>query len=275
MTFESNIINIYGNEGKEWLQNLHKLVDYNKEKYGLSELKAVQNLSYNYVLTGLQGLRPIVLKLGLDKDALKREAEALKAFEGFGGVEVLNQDEGLLLLERAMPGTSLKECNSLKQPKIEIASKVMKKLHNAPIPPHHHFPHMRDWLKVLDKNWNLPQGYLEKARSLRDKLLKNQGREVLLHGDLHHDNILLHENSWVIIDPKGVVGYPLNEVWSFVIDMEKDIPFIANFFGFNVQDVFDWYFVHLVLATCWNLEDNLDATLFMGLAEKAYVKTTT
>ena len=115
----------------------------------------------------------------------------------------------------------------------------------------------------------MPLNHLQKARFLRNTLLKSPGSEVLLHGDLHHGNIL-HHKEWVVIDPKGVVGYPINEVWAFVMDMDRDIPFISHACGFKLQDVYDWYFVHLTLAASWNLQDNTDASLFLNLMNKAY-----
>jgi streptomycin 6-kinase len=39
--------------------------------YELSNLKPVEALSYNYVLSGFQGSQPIILKLGLDIDGFK------------------------------------------------------------------------------------------------------------------------------------------------------------------------------------------------------------
>jgi len=45
---------------------------------------------------------------------------------------------------------------------------------------------------------------------------------------------------------------------------------IAQYFNYRTQDLFDWYFVHVILAACWNLEDNINANLFLRLAEKAY-----
>ena len=29
---------------------------------------------------------------------------------------------------------------------------------------------------------------------------------MVLHGDLHHDNVLRHGDGWVVIDPHGYVG---------------------------------------------------------------------
>ena len=69
-TFHSNIISIYGEKGRQWLGHLPNRVAQLANTYGLSNLKAVNNLSYNYVLSGLQGPQPIILKLGLDIDAL-------------------------------------------------------------------------------------------------------------------------------------------------------------------------------------------------------------
>jgi len=269
--FSSNIISIYGEKGQAWIAGLPRLVAAISSKLDLRDLIEVTNLTYNYVLSGFQGDSPIILKLGLDHEALTRETFALKCFAGYGVVNVLAEDKGMLLLERAVPGTSLKSYfPDQEHESIEIACIVMKKLHQASIPEHHSLPHIQDWLTALDRDWPIPDAYLKKARKLRDQLLKTTGPDVLLHGDLHHDNILHNGYDWMVIDPKGVIGSPMNEIWAFVIDIERDIPFIAQYFNFRTQDVFNWYFVHVILAACWNLEDNIDASLFLRLAAKAY-----
>jgi streptomycin 6-kinase len=129
-TFESNIINIYGDKGKAWLAELPKLVNKISSRFNLHNLKAVPNLSYNYVLSGVQGETPIILKLGLDIESLERETFALKCFAGYGAVKVLAAEEGLLILERAVPGTSLKSYFPDKDmDAVRIAANIMKKLH--------------------------------------------------------------------------------------------------------------------------------------------------
>jgi streptomycin 6-kinase len=118
-TFHSNIISIYGEKGKAWLEALPQLVAAISSKLDLHDLIEVTNLTYNYVLSGFQGDNPtrlgeasgvarVILKSGLDHEALTREAFVLKCFAGHGAVNVLAQDKGMLLLERAVPGTSLK-----------------------------------------------------------------------------------------------------------------------------------------------------------------------
>jgi len=126
------------------------------------------------------------LPLGLDNEGLKQEAFALKCFAGCGAVKVLAEDEGMLLLERAVPGTSLKDYfPNREHESIEIACNVMKKLHQANIPSVHNFPHIKDWLTALDKDWSIPDEHLQKARMLRDQLLQTSEADVLLHGDLY------------------------------------------------------------------------------------------
>ena len=87
---------------------------------------------------------------------------------------------------------------------------------------------------------------------------------------LSHENILQNGQEWRIIDPKGVIGAPIHEVWAFVMDFEKDTLYIADFFGFPLEEVRGWYFVHLMKAACWNVEDNVKPNLFLDLAEKVY-----
>src|SRR5689334_8435149 len=100
-TFEKNIITLYGDKGSQWLDHLPNLITQLAATYGLSNLKPVKNLSYNYVLSGFQGPQSIILKLGLDIDGFKREAAALIALEGFGVVQIFSENTGLLLLECA------------------------------------------------------------------------------------------------------------------------------------------------------------------------------
>ena len=280
--FHSNIISIYGEQGKEWLDELPELVAATSSKLDMRELKEVTNLTYNYVLSGFQGDNPIILKLGLDHEALTREAFALKCFAGCGAVKVLAEDKGMLLLERAMPGISLKNYFSDREQKsIEIAFGVMQKLHQANISVAHNFPNIQDWLSALDKDLNIPNVYLKKARKLRDQLLKTADANVLLHGDLHHDNILQNGETWVVIDPKGVIGEPAYEVAAFIRNPipellnHADVPniilnritYFAKIIQLPSQRILDLCFVQAVLAWAWALEDGCDMSYFEQLAK--------
>lgn len=266
-TLKHNIVKIYGKRGEGWLAELPRKIEQLQHSWGLSGLKPFPNLSYSYVLAGLQGKVPVILKLSPDANLIDKEAMALNAFEGFGAVSVLDREEGVLLLERAVPGDLLK--SSLpKEKRIKIACKVIDKLHQAPIPCKEGYPLIEEWLAAVDKEWDLPKDHLERARNLKNKLIKkDSGRKVLLHGDLHQENILSNGNAWVVIDPKGVIGNPIHEIWACVEDPSHDLKFLATYFGYLFQDVVEWYYVHLILAACWQAEDSLDASRFLTLAQ--------
>lgn len=282
--FESNIINIYGKKGQQWLDDLPKLITQVEETYGLSNLKPVEALSYNYVLSGFQGSKAIILKLGLDIDGFKREAQALMAFSGFGVVQVLSENNGLLLLECANPGVSLKSYFSKNDDEaINITANVIKRLHKAHIPRHNPFPHVQDWLAVLDSDLKIPAQTLQKSRELHDQLLKTAAPDILLHGDLHHDNILQNgndksrrssqsEDGWVVIDPKGVIGEPAYEVAAFIRNpmpellthddaqkiIHNRITRFAELLELPAKRILDWCFVQAVLSWVWAIEDDCD-----------------
>ena len=109
-TFENIINNMYGHRGHEWLKKLPDRVTTIANVWSLSELKPIENMSYNYVLSGLQGNRPsTILKLAIDVDGLNRERRALQAFSACGAVRVLKHEVDVLLLERAVPKDYLRE----------------------------------------------------------------------------------------------------------------------------------------------------------------------
>ncbi len=283
---EKNIIALSPDKGKQWLSNLSELIAQIAMQHGLTHLKPVKNLSYNYVLSGFQNSQPIILKLGLDIDGLKREAFALKSVAGFGVVNVLMENDGMLLLERAVPGVSLKSYFSEKDiDAVHITCDCLKRLHQAPIPRDHGLPQIKDWLLVLDQDFNIPIHYLLKARQLRDKLLATSSPHVLLHGDLHHDNITQNGNDWIVIDPKGVIGEPAYEVAAFVRNpipqllahhdalgiINRRITQFAETLKIPADRIVDWCYVQAVLAWIWALEDGCDETYFKKLTEILYV----
>lgn len=270
--FEKTLFQLYGKQAENWLYALDARIQQLAVQWNLSQLKPLPNLTYHYVLSGTRDHLPIVLKLGMDCDALNREAKALHAFAHFGGVQLLAAEEGALLLERVIPGHSLKSyVHDRDDEAVQIALEVVDVLHQAPFNPDA-FPTLTDWLKTLDNPWELPCSWLSDARALRDRLLNNTTQPVLLHGDLHHDNILCAGNSWRVIDPKGVVGDPIFDKvgclireplaeflkqprWEDIV--KRRVQQIAACGVADPQIILEWTFVQGVMACCWCLEDGL------------------
>ena len=279
-TFKSNIIEIYGVKGEVWLQALPSMVDAISKQYGLTALRPVSNMSFNYVASGYQNEKAVILKLGLDTLALSKEADCLKAFLNYGAVKVLAYDEGMILMKKADPGVTLKTFfpGNDKQA-VSVLCDTLKQLHAAPIPEDHHFLTLKTVLSVLDHELDIPSDILLKARQLRDHLLESSDADVLLHGDLHHDNVLKQNDQWLAIDPKGFIGAPVFDVCAFlmnpmptllkqtnVVDMiNLRIKHCADLLSFSEKQIKDWLYVKVVLGWAWALEDNMETAYFSTL----------
>ena len=299
---------MYGYRGKKWLADVPVFVKNLAHQWGLFNLKPVENLTYNYVLSGFCGTQPIILKIGLDHKELEEEVKALACFKGPHAVSMLQYQTGALLLEHAVPGTSLHpffpEKEAVTSPfakatadfgpqqrgssqdthSLEIACELMQQLHRIPAPAEGIFPSLADRVVLLDKNWNIPNHYLQKARILKKQLLATAPQSVLLHGDFHHGNILQHGDAWIVIDPQTVMGDPSYEIAIFICNPFREliespdahniitcrIAFAAKKLAINPARIQGWTFVHSVLAWAWSLEDERNIKEFAALTKILY-----
>ena len=156
---------------------------------------------------------PAVLKLIYPHREAEHEAEALRVWDGEGAVRLLAYDEGrwAMLLERCEPGTLLAkaEPDEALAVLIGLLPRLWKHV-DAPFRP------LADeamwWVDYLPAEWDtagrpfercLLDAAIDRLRALAD----SQGEEVLLHQDLHGDNVLAAKREpWLVIDPKPLVG---------------------------------------------------------------------
>ncbi len=103
----------------------------------------------------------------------------------------------------------------------------------------------------------------------------------MLHGDLHHDNILQQGNDWLIIDPKGVIGEQAYEIAAFIRnpipnllsnDNAKDIVqdrinLFSHILNIPKTKIANWCFAQAVLAWIWALEDCCDTSYWPWLVD--------
>lgn len=273
LNFKQNIIKIYGAKGKQWLDSRPEITAKIAQEHNLSGLTPVNNMTFNYVASGYQNDKPIILKIGMNSKALTKEALCLKAFAKHAVAEVIAHDNNMIIMQRAVPGSTLKGYfpdNDEKATKILCAS--IKELHKASIPESHNFYHLSELFKALDQKLDIPDEILTKAKHLRDHLLKSTTKEVLLHGDLHHDNILKNGDDWLVIDPKGFIGDPAFEPAAYLVGpipellqenqprkiIEKRINICSTELGIDSRRIADWLYAKSVLCWAWSLEDNLD-----------------
>jgi streptomycin 6-kinase len=165
---------------------------------------------------------------------------------------------------------------------IEITANVIQKLHSVDGIPDSFTP-IEELLSIFQEKWEISDRYIHKAQRMAEHLLKTTARKVAMHGDLHHDNILRDGDEWKIIDPSGVVGDPVYEIASFMINpidkiwkCENAMEIIQNriekfsaLMNLDPRRIAQWTFVKSMLCWIWTLETpNLDRSKLAILFDK-------
>jgi streptomycin 6-kinase len=273
---------LYGDAGRLWLEELPALVEDCAGRWSLKVGPPFPTISYNYAAPaeGPGGVR-FVLKLGVPARGLLREIEALLAFDGCGAARLVDSDaaRGALLLERLEPGTPLTAlCEEDDGAATNAAAAVMRRLRHAPLHQPHLFPTAADWGRGFERcrahfgggSGPFPQKLFEEAESLYAELLNTSAPPLLLHGDLHHGNILAAAREpWLAIDPQGVVAEPAYEVgallrnplpqllrWPHPVRVtERRIAQLSDELGLERARVRGWGLAQAVLSEWWSIED--------------------
>ena len=285
--FRRRIAATFPEQGAGWLARLPALLAECAERWSLT-LEPPFALSYNYVAaaTRADGL-PVVLKLGCPNPELTTEMSALRAFDGPAVCRVLETDaeRGALLLERVLPGTPLTTLVAEDDERATaIASDLLRQLWRPP-PAAHAFPSVGDWARGLPKlreRFNggtgpLPARVFEEAEECFAWLLATTIAPQLLHGDLHHDNILSATSTstrapWLIIDAKGIVGDPGYDLGAFLYNpmpgllelphpqrlLARRVDQLAEGLGMQRARVRGWGIAQAVLSACWSIADDQD-----------------
>jgi streptomycin 6-kinase len=273
-----NVLGAWGADGARWLTDLPRVLDEVARDWDLTVGEPF-DLSYHYVVAVRQGDGThAVLKLGVPTgDSLREELPALRAFAGHGAVRVLRADlgRGALLLEHAEPGERLRDLVPARDAEAtSIAVRVMKRLAEAE--PDDALPALVNQAKGFDEylarhgdGGPLPGDLVARAGGLMRELCSSAEARVVLHGDLHHDNILrATREPWLAIDPHGLVGDPGYETASLLFNPEPHdrdpaltalvparVEQLADELAMPLERVVAWGFVKAVLSDVWTAED--------------------
>jgi streptomycin 6-kinase len=261
----------WGADGERWLAALPARLDHLAAAWQL-ELGAPYALTYHWVCRARTADgTPAVLKTGPD---LAREAAALAAWDGSGAVRLLRVAEDALLLERADPGTRAAHLvPDTDEQATAAAVEVLRRLHVA-APPAEGLPTLAEHLTDLDAHLADPardrlvaHELVGRAAGLARELLAGAPPgAALLHGDLHHDNVLLARDGWLAIDPHGVVGDPGYDAGAWLYnppELTSDavpvlvparVEQLADGLGQPLDRIIAWGFVQAVLSAVWTAD---------------------
>ena len=204
-------------------------------------------------------------KTARNERELRREVEALGLL-GPASVHLLALEGRDLILERITPGTALPV-----EPDEVATTMIAQALLSlwVPAPPQCGLPSIAEECQPLYEEKAtalLPTGLVAEARDRLEDLLATELERAVLHGDLHHGNLLNSEvRGWVAIDPHGLLGERGYDVGPLLLNPWNHNP--AMLVGPRLDRLSDhlslprdrlasWGLVRAVLAAVWTAQDH-------------------
>jgi GrpB-like predicted nucleotidyltransferase (UPF0157 family)/streptomycin 6-kinase len=204
------------------------------------------------------------------ESALAAHLEALSAFGSHRAVAVVDvrQTECAVLLDRVTPGERLAAVAT----EVEAIAAVARLFADGwpKVPDRASATPLRSFAESLTRAGAVDRD-LERAAALLEKLLTTSSATLLLHGDLHYDNVLSSDRAgFLLIDPKGVAGDPAFDVGYLVSRpmptardrlpledaIDRRLRFLPGALGVDRQRVAAFAYVSAALSTAWAREDN-------------------
>ena len=201
-------------EGRLWLEALPSLLDTCADRWSLRIGAPFERSHVSFVTraTRADGSE-VVLKIQFPHRESEHEAAALTHWNGDGAVRLLALDAGrhALLVERCRPGTHLSERGV--DEALGVLTSLLPRLWKPAGAP---FVTLADeaasWAESVPRSWEaagrpFEHTLVDEASETLRELSTSQGEQVLLHQDLHGDNVLRAEREpWLAVDPKPLAG---------------------------------------------------------------------
>ncbi|QOD45183.1 aminoglycoside phosphotransferase family protein [Clavibacter zhangzhiyongii] len=225
----------------------------------------------------------LVLKVPLVEEE-RRGGRLMAAWDGRGAAPVLASDaDGALLLARADdPGILAREAaaevpdaDARDDAATRILARSASRLHRVPVDARvtaEAVP-LGTWFRALvDPDRPLPRG-LARGAAVARELLATPGPVAVLHGDVHHGNVLRFdgEDDWRAIDPKGLVGHPAFDTANVLANptptnalrpgrLARRARVIAEETGADLDAVLAWAEAWCALSAAWDVDEPTRAT---------------
>lgn len=258
-----------------WLAGLPERLAQLAQRWSLQLDRHFAKIAINYVVRARRADgTPCVLKVSRHVGETQNEIAALRLWNGGGAAHLLeaDPDQGALLLEYLKPGTMLSEiARTDDDAATRIAAGLLGELWH-PLPAEHGLRSLVSWCGAFERNRDaltrgvdgFPVPLFQRADALRHELLTSTEQPTVLHGDLHHFNILRAQRAnWLAIDPKGLAGDRCFDVCQFFRNPRRmsravnrrRLDIFCTELGLERDRTKAWCFVHAILDACWSFED--------------------
>lgn len=201
---------------------------------------------------------------------------ALAWYDGEGAAKVLRIDHEAILMHRLAddrPLAAMVEAGHDDEATRILCAAAMR-LHRAPAKPFPETaPTLRAWFRALPKMAAREGAYqadFQAAWKIAEELLSQPFQPVLIHGDIHHGNVL-HDpaHGWAVIDPKGLIGPRGYDFANMLCNPLGDLParpgrlgrqarIVAEATDQDLVTVLSWLVVYVSLSTAWYAEDDAE-----------------
>jgi streptomycin 6-kinase len=204
-------------------------------------------------------------------------------WQGEGAAQVLAWHEDGILLERAQGRLSLAQMvrDGEDRQATAILCQVVARLHAPRAEPLPELIPLDQWFNSLWPAAQAHGGMLRLSATVAAELLTSPREQTVLHGDIHHDNVLdFAERGWLAIDPKRLYGeraFDYANIFcnpNYGIATDPDIFLcrveqVSRLAGLDRQRLLQWILAWAGLSAAWFMEDGEAADIDFRVAEQA------
>lgn len=221
--------------------------------------------------------RPAMLKLAHSLEEA-RGGRLMAWWAGRGAAPVLARHGPALLMERASGGSLASLDDDAATRVIVAAAERLRDQGGRPVP---RLVPLRRWFRALAPAAARHGGVLADCARVAAALLEDSRDEGVLHGDLHHGNILdFGPAGWLAIDPKGLWGERAFEFATLLRNPEsgralapgrmgRQVALVAGLTGIGQARLIDWVAAVAGLGAAWTLSDGGDPEPDLAVARMA------
>jgi streptomycin 6-kinase len=223
-----------------------------------------------------------MLKIALSDEEVRGNG-LMAWYKGNGAATVLKHDDTAILMERATGSASLIEMAKVGRDDEAsgIICSVVSKLHAHKTPYPNDLVPLNTWFKSLEPVAAGHGGIFVQCSQIANDLLNEPISQVVLHGDIHHGNILdFGAKGWLAIDPKGLFGERGFDYANLFCNPDiataiapgrlmRQVDIISKEADLEPKRLIQWIAAWAGLSAAWGLEDGTNAEPAMTVARIA------
>lgn len=226
--------------------------------------------------------RAAMIKVALDVEE-QGGAQVMRWWDGEGAARVFAHEGDAILLERAEGKRSLLHMalHGEDDQASRIACDVVRHLHRPRGKPLPELIDLRQWFRDLAPAARRYGGLFPRCLETAEALLASEQDRSVLHGDVHHDNILdFGPRGWLAIDPKRLHGERLFDYANLLCNPDlptsrertrflRQLDVIVEHAGVDRRRLLEWVLAFAGLSAAWFLDDGMAADSDLSVAHLA------